>query len=225
MMPPMRVALCLLFTLYFAISPVAAQNPLMDGYDGLKRTQIDEDHPIHHLMPDPAENPELYLPLKCSACGAVVEQAVYLLRNVIARHLVRKERAARSGGQASRSERPKEYETVDALENLCRQVGQEYGVELREDGLPSLFFSRSHIVERVSGGWMPLFLASTCEELLDEREEQLISAIFSAAEEVEINEVAKRARELVCTRWERYSKGCDSRGVPIDPRPMKSADL
>ncbi|EKF39398.1 hypothetical protein MOQ_000369 [Trypanosoma cruzi marinkellei] len=185
---------------------------------------IDEDDPVIKSMPNP-EVPELYLPLKCSACGAIVEHAIHLLKPVIEDHLERKKRAVEGGNKTIEDFHPKEFEIVDALEQLCQDVSLLYGLEMNDARVASVFFTKSKMIRRVLGTWMPSFLISTCEELLDEQEEELVSAIFTAAEENAKQHPTIRVRQMICTKWQRSSGGCDKNGMPIDPRVEDSPDL
>ncbi|RNF26503.1 uncharacterized protein Tco025E_01208 [Trypanosoma conorhini] len=194
------------------------------GWGAPTETQLGEEDAVVKALPDP-DAPGFYLPLKCSACGAIVEHAVHLLAPVVEQHLVRRERETRAGGKPPHRLQPKEIETVDAFEQLCREVPVLYGLEMKSGTVPSLFFSKSDMINRVRGGWMQYFLASTCEELLDEQEEELVAAVFAAAEEGGMVGLPTKVREAVCTRWKRSSKGCDKHGLPIDPRSGDSSDL
>ncbi|PWV19151.1 hypothetical protein C3747_11g376 [Trypanosoma cruzi] len=226
---PLSLLLLLGLLVCVAASPVHGRRRKASSlgkteWDEPMETPIDEDDPVIKAMPNP-EVPELYLPLKCSACGAIVEHAIHLLRPVIEDHLERKKQAAKDGKKTIQDFHPKEFETVDAFEQLCHEVSLLYGLEMKDAKVSSVFFTKSKTIGRVLGTWMPSFLISTCEELLDEQEEELVSAIFTAAEESAKQHPAIRARQLVCTKWQRSSGGCDKNGLPIDPRLEDSSDL
>ncbi|RNF12442.1 hypothetical protein TraAM80_00294 [Trypanosoma rangeli] len=216
--------------LCFAASPAHSQTPAYismgdsSGWGTSSERQLNEEDPVMKALPNP-DVPAFHLPLKCSACGAIVEHAVHLLSSVVQQHLARREREARGGGNPPHRSQPKQFEMVDAFEQLCREVPFLYGLEMISDTEPSLFFSKSNMINRVRGGWMQYFLASTCEELLDEQEEELVAAIFAAADEGGMKDIPRKVREVVCTQWERSSKGCDAHGMPITRRPSEPSDL
>ncbi|ORC84579.1 uncharacterized protein TM35_000431470 [Trypanosoma theileri] len=196
--------------------------------------RVEDNHPVHKLLPDP-QDPEMLPSLKCSACGAVIEEAIHLMRPAIVRYLERRRRDAQKGKDTQNDKGPSEYETVDAFEKLCRRVSMDYALEMKSEKVPSLFFTKSKASQRVHGGWMPFFLSSTCEELVEDEEDRLRTEIFAAAvaEEKEISvahmdfltRIALRVRQSICPQWSRSAKGCDPRGFPIDPRKQPLDDL
>ncbi|KAH9597220.1 hypothetical protein LSM04_005767 [Trypanosoma melophagium] len=236
---PLLLWLLLIFSVAAPYSVSAARLSIDDmgddgSYDEPLLDMVDDDDPVRKLLPDP-QDPQMFLPLKCSACGAVIEEAIHLMRPAIIRHVERKQRDAKKGISTKDVKLPHEYETVDAFEKLCRRVAMDYGLEMKSEKVPSLFFSKHHGIQRVRGGWMPFFLSSTCEELVDEEEDRLTSEIFAAAEAEAatiptthmdfLQRIAVRVRKAICPYWSRAAGGCDPRGIPIDPRKEPSGDL
>ncbi|CBH17467.1 hypothetical protein, conserved [Trypanosoma brucei gambiense DAL972] len=234
----------LLLLLVAVVIPVCSEDKLdftklrdpfdMDEINRKLQEKVADDDPVQKAMPDPMD-PKFRAPLRCSACGAVIEHAVRLLRPIIERQ---SERAARSGGVLPADALPKEYEMVDIFENLCGEVGRLYGLEVEKDKKrPTLRFSKSFGVSRLQGSWMPSFLTSTCEGVLDvEGEEKLAAMILGVARSeaeagrgkvISMNPdqgIVDKVREMVCTKWEESAKGCDVYGVAIDPRETDNDD-
>ncbi|KAG8346309.1 hypothetical protein ERJ75_001526900 [Trypanosoma vivax] len=225
-LPLVLVPLLVLQASASTVGPSSEKNTTFD-FDALTEpfgTKVSDDDPVHKLMPDPTKL-EFHLPLKCSACGAVIEHTVRLFRPAIEKY---KELAIRDG--VTVDVRFREYESVDVYEKLCGEVGRLYGLEVDDKKRPTLRFSRSLGVPRVQGSWMPFFLSSTCEELVDDMEERLTEEVASAATEdartdkskvltfYPDKEIVEKVRQSICTSWDRSSQGCDWKGLPIDPR-------
>ncbi|CCD17346.1 unnamed protein product [Trypanosoma congolense IL3000] len=205
------------------------RNPLdMDEINEKLRKKVDDDDPVQKSLPDPTD-PKFRLPLKCSACGAVIEHVVRLLRPIIEQQSLR---AARSGGKVPSDALPKSYEVVDVFENLCGEIARFYGLEVEEEKQKlTLRFSKSFGIKRLQGSWIPSFLTSTCEDLLNSYEEEQLTAMVLGVAKAEADAgrgrvismnpdqgIVDQVREMVCTNWKESSTGCDHKGLAIDPR-------
>ena len=91
--------------------------------------------------------------------------------------------------------KPKHYELVDAVDALCREIGQAYGLLLKNNK-PTMEFSKDARITRYTGSWITTFLERRCGEIMEAFDDELLVEATRAVDEVQF-------RRTVCTVWEK----------------------
>eukprot|EP01012_Entosiphon_sulcatum_P040443 TRINITY_DN54097_c0_g1_i1.p1 TRINITY_DN54097_c0_g1~~TRINITY_DN54097_c0_g1_i1.p1 ORF type:complete len:173 (+),score=40.57 TRINITY_DN54097_c0_g1_i1:22-540(+) len=112
------------------------------------------------LLPD-FGNPKVARKLKCSACKMIFNEVYDAFRGLY---------------QYRKS--PKEYEKLEVIENLCRNVKAEFGLLMRNNK-PTNDFSKNKKISRLTGNWINSFIETRCGEIISQFEDELIEEFGS----------------------------------------------
>jgi len=93
--------------------------------------------------------------------------------------------------------RLQEIEMADAIDPLCRQLGRQYGILMRNN-FPTNEFSKNTAISRMSGSWITAYLENRCGELLERFEDDLDHRVASASTPEQFQEVLCATLDKSC---------------------------
>lgn len=116
---------------------------------------------IEKHMPDPSD-PDNLSQLRCSACAAVVHE------------LHDKFTAISAEAHAKGYKHAKDYEFVDAMDETCKTINKEWGLQVEGDSVSLNFRPKSVAKYQIRTGWVGSMIRDRCAEITDTYDQQLI---------------------------------------------------
>jgi hypothetical protein len=134
-------------------------------------------------IPD-VNDPKIRPVLTCSACRAFAKEFYSAVQRV---------HTLRHGA-------PKSFELLDAVDRICKTIGEKWGLLLKNNK-PTHEFSDNEAITRYKGSWIAHFLEDRCGQIMDTYDEELFRAAAAAPS-------LKDFKRKLCKEWE---KNCKSR--------------
>ena len=72
-----------------------------------------------------------------------------------------------------RFKQPKEYYVIEALENTCTQIRNDFGLLMRNNK-PTQEFSSNKKISRMTGNWINSYIETHCGNIFSEYEEEIV---------------------------------------------------
>lgn len=160
-----------------ALVVVVLATAVMARHHESRPTYTAKDEQLAHL-PDHTD-PHINHQLRCSACKNLADHIFERLSKL----------------HKLRHGKPRSYEVVEALENICGELRDQYGLLLRNN-MPTNEFSRDESITRMKGAWINTFIEGRCGDILSHYEESIMEHFggYSKAEQLQ---------QLICYRLER----------------------